>query len=161
MKRIAITVAICGLAGTPALAADMPTKAPYSPPGSYNWTGCYLGIKGVGAKGENDWAPVGGFANGTNGPSGFFGGGQVGCDHQTGPLVFGVGAAFDWGSAQNTVEGQGIGGEFETKLRTFGTAEGRVGYAFNRVLPYVQAGLAGAQFSHQIDAAAGADLIPA
>lgn len=49
---------IAALAASPALAADLPRKAPaYTPPpppAAYNWTGCYLGgyVGGAGQGGN-------------------------------------------------------------------------------------------------------------
>lgn len=146
---------IAALTGMPALAADLPIKSstPYNPPAAYNWTGCYLGINGGGARSDNEWAPPAVVTTGTTGPSGFFGGGQVGCDYQTGPWVFGVEGQFDFASATNALSVAASPIDVRTKLKMFGTAEGRVGYAFDRVLPYVKAGLAGARFWQELDTA--------
>ncbi len=47
MKKILLGfAAIAALIGTPALAADMPLKAPPAPAPINNWTGFYLGIEG-------------------------------------------------------------------------------------------------------------------
>jgi outer membrane immunogenic protein len=158
MRKIAIGAAtIFALTGTPALAADLallPLKTPYNPPAVYNWTSCYGGINGGGARSENNWQPFGNITLGTVAPTGFFGGGQVGCDYQVGPLVFGVEGQFEWvNAASNTLS---IPAGFQTAiirstLNMFGTVEGRVGYAFDRVLPYVKAGLGGARFQHEFD----------
>ena len=44
MKKLANIVAIAGLVGTPAFAADLPVKAPPPPPAPiYSWTGFYVG----------------------------------------------------------------------------------------------------------------------
>jgi outer membrane immunogenic protein len=68
-------------------------------------------------------------------------------------LVFGVEGQFDWVGAKNSALAQGAGADLQvdTKLKTFGTVEVRVGYAFDRVLPYVKGGLAGAQFWQELD----------
>jgi outer membrane immunogenic protein len=165
MKTVAIGfAAITALIGTSALAADMPMpmKAPYSPPAAYSWSGCYIGVNGGGARSENFWEPVGGVDLGTTSPNGFFGGGQVGCDYQTGPWVFGVEGQFDWVGAKNSALAQSAAAatEMATKLKMFGTVEGRVGYAFNRVLPYVKGGLAGARFWQELDATTATTITP-
>lgn len=47
MKEILLAcAAFAALIGTPALAADMPLKAPPPPAPINNWTGFYLGIEG-------------------------------------------------------------------------------------------------------------------
>jgi outer membrane immunogenic protein len=44
MKKLAIAVAVAGLIGTSAFAADLPLKAPPPPPAPvYSWTGFYIG----------------------------------------------------------------------------------------------------------------------
>src|SRR5260370_30315894 len=52
MQKLAYFIAIAGLIGPPAFAADMAVKAPPpapAPPQIYNWTGFYIG--GVGSYG--------------------------------------------------------------------------------------------------------------
>lgn len=58
MKKILIAgAALAALMGTPALAADMPVKAPVykaPPPAVYSWTGFYLGVDGGGEWGRSN-----------------------------------------------------------------------------------------------------------
>ena len=42
-EQLIAGAALAALIGTPALAADMPLKAPPPPVTVYNWTGCYVG----------------------------------------------------------------------------------------------------------------------
>jgi outer membrane immunogenic protein len=106
MKKLATVIAVAGLIGTPALAADMPVKGPPPPPAApvYNWTGWYVGGN-LGAsfghvKTDFNVAPVtvpdviGQTATGlgiagsnTLYPSGFMGGGQIGYNWQYSPLI--------------------------------------------------------------------------
>jgi outer membrane immunogenic protein len=120
-KRLLIrAIVVAGLIGTPAFAADMPVKAPSSPPPApvYNWTGWYVGGN-VGAsfgtyKTDFNVAPgtslviegdsfstgiIPGFA-GTDFqyPGGFIGGGQIGFNWQLSPLWV-VGAEADFQGA--------------------------------------------------------------
>jgi hypothetical protein len=45
MKKLATVIAVTGLIGTPAFAADMDVKAPpLTPAPVYNWTGWYVGV---------------------------------------------------------------------------------------------------------------------
>src|ERR1700675_3188824 len=97
MKKAFLGVAaIAAMLGTPALAADMPLKAPPPPPAPvWSWTGCYIGINGGGLWAHKDWTsetagtvglPIG--SHDLN--SGLFGG-QVGCDYQfSGRFVIGI-----------------------------------------------------------------------
>src|SRR6516225_7858786 len=43
MSRI-VAAALLSLIGAPALAADLPMKAPPAPPPILSWTGCYAGV---------------------------------------------------------------------------------------------------------------------
>lgn len=141
-----------------ARAADVPVKAPAS---AYNWTGCFIGINGGGARSENSWAPLAGATLATTGPNGLFGGGQVGCDYQAGPLVVGVEGQVDWINAENAALAQGGAPlEVRTQFKTLGTAAGRIGYAFGRVLPYVKVGIAGARYRQELDSVPGTAVIP-
>jgi outer membrane immunogenic protein len=106
MKKLAIVIAVTGLIGTPAFAADMDVKAPpLTPAPVYNWTGWYVGVNAGASFGNvnTDFnasnitlAPVplvtvpgnGGFiGSNRNYPDGFIGGGQIGYNWQYSPLI--------------------------------------------------------------------------
>ena len=146
-----------------AMAADMPLKAPIiKPVPIFSWTGCYFGGN-VGGK----TARVSGSvdipaATGLGGPSpaSSFGlsdnleastvifGGQVGCNYQAGPVVFGIEADADWHnwSRTQTVLTAPVlfvpGDTFDIRSRWQSSARGRVGYAFDRYLIYATGGVA-------------------
>jgi outer membrane immunogenic protein len=108
-KLVAAGAALASLIIGPALAADMPAKAPLNRP-IYDWTGCYAGFNiGAGyAEVRDDWTPnPAGFAtvaiadivpmaSRIQRPGGFVGGGQVGCNYQTGIAVWGLEGDFDY-----------------------------------------------------------------
>jgi outer membrane immunogenic protein len=90
-------------------AAAMPTKAAASP--VYRWTGCYVGLNGGGgALGTNfqttvnlgthleaaDAAEVSNDGTGSHDNSNFIGGGQAGCNWQSGTVVAGLEGDFDY-----------------------------------------------------------------
>jgi outer membrane immunogenic protein len=79
------------------LARPLPPAPVYIPPAPipYIWTGCYVGGNAGGAWShvEFDNVSTGGNASASN--SGVAGGGQVGCDYQTGGWVFGIRNMFD------------------------------------------------------------------
>jgi outer membrane immunogenic protein len=126
MKKLATcVVAISGLIGTSAFAADMGVKAPPAPPPPPVWTGWYVGVN-VGAsmgnvKTDFNADPVTVKTNipatfnipgfgGTNTeyPDGFMGGGQIGYNWQFSPIwVVGVEADFQGALEKdhNTVTG--------------------------------------------------------
>ena len=129
-------------AAIPAQAADLPRGMPYKAPAAYapayNWTGFYLGIQGGGAWGDSDW-------NGlavSNSPSGGMIGGTAGYNWQAmgSPWVFGLEGDVAWANIKDTVTCGGF--TCETKNNWFGTARGRVGYSWDRWLPYFTGGLA-------------------
>ena len=84
-----------------------------------------------------------------HGDGSFIGGGQVGCNMQSGTFVWGVEADISGLSARANLNGVGVlttGDTFtidsSTKNSWFGTVRGRVGVAFDRSLLYVTGGLA-------------------
>ena len=115
----------------------MPYKSPamVSP---YNWTGFYLGINGGGGWGGSDWNGMG---VGTS-PSGGMIGLTAGYNWQgTGnPWVFGLEGDIDW----TGVKGSTACGCFtcQTRNNWLGTVRGRVGYAWDRIMPYFTVGAA-------------------
>ena len=157
-----------------ALAADMPAKAPVykvSAPVAYNWTGCYIGLNAGGAWSRSNFTTVvdpgshlGAPANlaatsaagtGSANDSGFIGGGQVGCNLQSGQWVFGLEADFDGITSKPTLNGSGVlttGDTFtmsnSVKPSWLATVRPRVGFAFDRSLLYATGGLAVTRFKY-------------
>lgn len=116
---------------SPSFAADLPRpayKAPYPAytVAPYSWTGFY-----VGANGGYIWS---------GSDNGFAGGGQLGYNYQIGSIVFGLEGDFQATSLKAEETAGGITGT--TKVKYFGTARGRIGYAFDRALVYGTGGLA-------------------
>lgn len=116
----------------------MPTKAAPMYNAPYNWTGAYVGINGGIGWGRSEFS--GALAGSDFNTSGAMVGGTLGYNFQTGPVVFGIETDLDW----SNVKGDGACGGLtcETKNTWLGTARGRIGYAFDRFLPYVTGGLA-------------------
>ena len=116
--------------------AAMPVKAPeYA--AAFNWTGAYIGINGGGGWGRSNWSAIGTDFN----TSGGMVGGTIGYNWQTGPAVFGLEGDLDWSGVKGDTS-CGVAGTCETRNDWLGTARGRIGYAFNRVMPYITGGLA-------------------
>jgi len=147
MRYLARTcLAVLALGAVPAGAADlrMPTKAPPPVAPVYTWTGCYLGANvGYGWADKHYFDPLAAvpaeFDLGTHTAEGVVGGGQVGCDYQTGNWVFGVQGMFDGADMQKTH--LALGDFFTTRIPFFATATARVGYAFQpNILFYVKGG---------------------
>jgi outer membrane immunogenic protein len=155
-KSVAARIAAGVLAGIAfgalapsARAADVPLAVPYAPVlrPVYDWTACYLGFNiggGAARKSMTDvngiYGPLGG-PLGSHGARGVAGGGQVGCDYQAGPLVFGVQGLLD----ASGLKGSNFqpGGVFvdNSYLQWFATATGRLGVvAAPTLLLYAKAG---------------------
>lgn len=146
MKRLVLaslgTLAVVTTMGV-ANAADlprrqaMPAKAPiYEAP--YNWTGLYVGINGGGGWGRSDVGyPISSDSYDT---SGGLVGGTLGYNWQAGQAVFGIEGDIDWTNLRGS--GACAGTTCETRNDWLGTVRGRIGYAFDRVMPYVTGGAA-------------------
>jgi len=139
MNRVAVAcVGLLALAGGSAVAADL---APYYQPGPaynpiYTWTGFYVGINGGGGWGSSQWDAVNSFD-----VSGGLIGGTVGYNWQFGQVVVGAEGDIDWSGIKGTTTVLCPGG-CETRNKWLATARGRLGYAFDRFLPYFTGGLA-------------------
>jgi outer membrane immunogenic protein len=146
MKKLLLAgVWLVALVIIPASAADiqrrqMPAKAPaYIPPPVYNWTGFYVGINGGGAWGRSDFSTP--FASGSFDTRGWLAGGTIGYNWQMSQFVFGLEGDIDWAH----IDGSAVCGGVticEVRNNWLGTARGRLGYAFDRIMPYVTGGLA-------------------
>jgi outer membrane immunogenic protein len=118
----------------------MPVKAPVYTAPIYNWSGFYVGINGGGAWGKSNWSnPLGSSSFNANG--GLIGG-TAGYNWQMGQAVFGLEGDVDWSGIKGTGPATCLVASCQTKNDWLGTFRGRVGYAFDRVLPYVTGGLA-------------------
>jgi outer membrane immunogenic protein len=147
MKRLVLAgigaLAVVTMTGA-ANAADMPrrTAMPAKAPAyvqTYNWTGGYIGINGGGGWGRsNDSAP---FASGNFNTKGAVVGGTLGYNYQMGQTVFGLEGDLDWSGIRGSTT-CGVVFNCETRNDWLGTARGRIGYAFDRFMPFVTGGLA-------------------
>ena len=121
------------------LPARMPAKAPaYVAPMAYSWTGFYLGLNGGYGFGRAEFN--GGAPGSFNAGGGLFGA-TVGYNWQTGPLVFGLEGDIDWSGMRGSATCGGIT-SCDVRNDYLATIRGRLGYAFDRFLPYITAGLA-------------------
>jgi outer membrane immunogenic protein len=148
MKKILLgTTALFAMAATPALAADIPVKAPpYIPPVvvAYSWTGCFIGGNGGGLWVKKDWSQTTtGAAISSQSGSGWLVGGQVGCDYQfASSWVIGIQADYDWADASGTANDTGFLTD-RFRVRGLGSVTARIGYTpFQRFLAYVRGGVA-------------------
>jgi len=150
MKRFIPTVCAALAAATmalPSLAADLPRpvyKAPVVAPvyiAPFSWTGFYVGINGGYGWGEAEVSnSLGSFTTDTQ--DGWLIGGTIGYNFQTGVWVWGIEGDIDYalidGNVSNTVACGGTTCEVENTW--FATVRGRIGYAFDRWMPYFTGG---------------------
>jgi outer membrane immunogenic protein len=170
MKKFLLgTVALAAVAAVnSASAADLPTrpiyKAPVVVPVEYSWTGCYIGVNVGGKSAHTDGSVDIAAANGVGGPSPansfpltgndsstVIGGGQVGCNYQTGHIVFGIEGDADWqrwsttrtfaGAATPTTNLFVPGDTFDVSSKWQASIRGRLGYAWDRALIYATGGV--------------------
>jgi outer membrane immunogenic protein len=160
MKKMVIGVsALLGLIAAPALAADLPVKAP--PPSAepvWSWTGVYIGANGGWGWSDvdqitlfNNFGASVGFAMPQ--PTGGFAGGQIGANYQFGFLVIGAELNGDWANIHQGIVNYpqittGFGSNFLTanyKIDAFGSIRGRAGLAWGPVLFFATGGAAEAR----------------
>ena len=135
MKKLLLaSVGLLAFGVASASAADiprgqaMPTKAPVYVAPPYNWTGSYVGINGGGA-----FNTTGGLVGGT-----------LGYNYQVGQVVYGLEGDMDWSNIRDS--GRSVRNDW------LGTVRGRLGYAFDRFMPYVTGGAAFGNIRTSVDA---------
>jgi outer membrane immunogenic protein len=105
----------------------------------YNWTGFYIGVNGGGGFGNSKWSNGAGW-NGEPNVTGAVVGGTAGYNWQMNQFVFGLEGDMDWSNMRGS-SACGVA-TCETRNNWLGTVRGRVGYAFDRFMPYLTGGLA-------------------
>jgi outer membrane immunogenic protein len=134
-KLLLASAAMMTLGAVSASAADlsvrktMPYKA-QSYTQTYNWSGFYLGVNGGGGWGDSDSSNrFGGLVGGT-----------VGYNYQVSQAVFGLEGDIDWSDLRLNRNCNAF--SCETRNNWLSTVRGRVGYTFDRFMPYVTGGVA-------------------
>jgi outer membrane immunogenic protein len=146
------------------LAADLPVARPapaYYPVATvYDWGGGYVGINGGYAFGQSEWSdPLNPFGStGNFHVNGGLVGGTAGVSGQFGAWVLSVEGDLDWQGLSGTsgspfctglitstaINAPAAGLSCKTQSNWIGTVRARAGYAWDRVLLYGTAGVAGA-----------------
>jgi outer membrane immunogenic protein len=147
MKRFLLAVGaglMVAAMASPSFAADLPRptyKAPvYVAP--FSWTGFYVGINGGYGFGKSNWSDVLGTTGDFN-VNGAMAGGTLGYNLQTGVWVWGLEGDIDYSWMRGSVTNAAIGCfGCETRNRWLATGRGRIGYAWDRFLPYITGGVA-------------------
>jgi outer membrane immunogenic protein len=144
------------LTGTSTFAADLGV-APLAPLPVFTWTGFELGAQVGGGAGETGVRVISRL-NGDPlfppsdryGSSGVFGGIHVGFNYQfSGPFVAGVQLEYNFAGITGTASAPPLN-YLETSIRQFGSADGRLGVAFDRLLIYGIGGFAYGDIRSQI-----------
>jgi outer membrane immunogenic protein len=153
MKRFSL-VFLAGLVAAvvalPSFAADLARPIYKGPPAiapaPFSWSGFYVGINGGYGFGSSEW--TGPISSDEFEVNGGLVGATLGYNIQTGNWVWGIEGDIDasWmkGSDSNPGGGGICGGAAgcETKVPWLATVRGRVGYAWNRWMPYFTGGAA-------------------
>ena len=152
MNKLALgIVGLTALVAAPAMAADMPLKAP-TPVPIFSWTGCYLGVHGGAGWESSSWTSETA-ASGV----GVLGGTQAGCNMQWRQFVIGVEGEF-WGSTLDDRRffGEDLGSnEARARNRWDGAISVRSGVAFERAFVYGKLGVVWGKFDYTFDGAGG------
>lgn len=127
-------------------AADMPPSMP-PPRGAalvpfFSWNGAYIGINAGYGTGRSSWTDnATAVSTGNFTVSGATVGGTLGYNLVLSALVFGLETDLNWSGIKGSTA-TNCGTICNTSNDWLGTMRGRIGYAFDRVLPYVTGGLA-------------------
>jgi outer membrane immunogenic protein len=158
LRRLAGATAGLVLTGTSTFAADLGVAPPPPPPPPvFTWTGFELGAQVGGGAGETGVRVISRL-NGDPlfppsdryGSSGVFGGIHLGFNYQfSGPIVAGVQLEYNFAGITGTASAPPLN-YLETSIRQFGSADGRIGVAFDRLLIYGIGGFAYGDIRSQI-----------
>jgi outer membrane immunogenic protein len=121
-----------------ASSADL-TAAITKAPAAFNWTGAYIGGHVGYGWGDKSWVDrTGYFPAIDQSVDGVLGGGQLGFNYQTGPIVLGIQGDVSWAGIDGS--STSYGRTFKAEVDWLATLTGRVGYAWDRWLLYVKGG---------------------
>jgi outer membrane immunogenic protein len=147
-RRLLAGVAFAAFAATSALASDMPPPRYMPPPRApafvpfFSWNGAYVGFNAGYGFGKSNWtSSAAGLSTGNFNVSGAVVGGTLGYNVQLGSAVFGIETDLDWSNIHGSTTTTCLG-TCKTSNNYLGTLRGRIGYAFDRFMPYVTGGMA-------------------
>jgi len=149
MKKLALgIIGLTALVAGPAMAADMPVKAPPPPPPVFSWTGCYIGVHAGGG-----WQASSYTSQLVSSGVGALGGAQAGCNSQWRQFVIGIEGEF-WGSTlhdRDYFQNVNVTEDSFSRNRWDGTISVRSGVAFDRALVYGKLGVVAGKFDYTTD----------
>ncbi|RUZ73177.1 porin family protein [Mesorhizobium sp. M7A.F.Ca.US.006.01.1.1] len=155
MKILLLATAIILAPAGMACAADINEASPVA--STYDWSGLYAGVDiGYAAGNSNLFIAGGGLGGATDlnvstDPNGFIGGVHIGANYQMeNSFVIGAEADIAYGNIDGLTAldagGGGVTTLLKSELKWQGSARLRAGYAFDRTLPYITAGVAAAKY---------------
>jgi outer membrane immunogenic protein len=105
--------------GGAALPSVASASQPLLPPPAIDWTGCYLGVHAGGGIIDDTFVPRGDVILRSATGGGAVAGGQIGCNSQTGIMVFGIEGEAAWSNLTNrfSFNDGGISSSLETSDR--------------------------------------------
>lgn len=146
LKMIKAGVMAFALLATPlaAVAADIRPPVYKGVPRSvisyYNWTGFYIGATVGYGSGTSNWDLAGlGFPGVDTAPKGMMYGVTAGYNWQAGSFVYGLEADYNFSNVKGSVACAVIS-TCQTENTWLATFRGRIGYAFDRFMPYLTGG---------------------
>jgi outer membrane immunogenic protein len=163
MKRILLSTASLGVLAlaSPALAADLPLKAPSATASVYDWTGVYVGVFGGGGYGNHNLNNSTGSAvpfadfSANYASTGGIGGGEIGYNWQSGSFVIGIEGDLAWTGIKGNDANQFNAGAFPgvtavdaDNLRWTGALLARGGYTIDRWMFFFEGGYAFGDIQH-------------
>lgn len=155
MKKLFVSIIALGAFAAPAMAADLYTPVePLPAPIPFSWNGFYIGGNVGWGFAESDWDVyddegdrLGGFSLN---PDGFLGGGQIGFNFDNGNgFVWGGEAEFTFGGGSDGGWFDDNGYDGDSSVNFLMTLGPKVGISMDRVLFYVEGGLALADIDHK------------
>jgi outer membrane immunogenic protein len=149
---IIIAIAICGSVSAEELSSSFEQQ--YFDPLTYRWSGFYVGVNGGGAIGKSNWTSPG-LANTGMSPNGFFGGGTIGYNYQIDRFVLGIVGDAAWANFKGDTTSIGCPLGCETSTNWFSTFRGRIGYSFDRFMPFITGGAALTNISARVTTKSG------
>jgi outer membrane immunogenic protein len=149
MKRVLLAAMGLAIAATAAFGADVSpgrqlplprAVATYVP--FFTWNGAYVGINAGYGFGSSQWTDtVTRISTNKFGINGGLVGGTLGYNLQLSTVVVGIEGDLDWSGIKGSTTVNCVS-SCETSNSWLGTARGRIGYAFDRFLPYFTGGAA-------------------
>jgi outer membrane immunogenic protein len=154
MKTILLATAFILAPAGMASAADINEVLPVA--AAYDWSGLYAGVHVGYAAGKSNFFIAGAGAGGTDlnsplDPDGFIGGIHIGANQEmANRFVIGAEADVTYNAVDGLTAldagGGGVNTLLKSELKWSGAARLRAGYAFDRTLPYIAAGVAAAKY---------------